>query len=256
MILYLEPAIAIPLFFVLGLVMGSFGNVLIGRLPQGESITGRSHCPHCGKTITAFELIPVLSWMFLRGKCSKCKKSISIQYPLIELLSGGLFVWAFNLAPLFPLAAFALALAFWAMLLIAVIDYKTQLIPDVLTLLLALSAGVYQLLSMGHLSWMAVLVGMGFFGTQWILSKGRWVGSGDIFLAGALGLLLGSWQYLVMALMLSYIIGAAVAIVLLLTKRVGKKAQLSFGPFLVLGTFIVYWLGGEIMVLLFGGFTL
>ncbi len=226
--------------------MGSFGNVVISRVPKEEALTGRSHCPHCGRILSALELVPVLSWIMLCAKCRGCHKRIAFQYPLIELLSALLFVTAAYLQPLSAVAALVLAIAFWAMLLIAVIDLQTQMIPDVLTLLLALCGVSYHWM-MDDSSFAPALIGIGFFGIQWVVSRGRWVGSGDIFLAGALGLIVGTWPLMIVALMASYIIGAAVALILLATGWIKKSENISFGPFLILGAMIALVWGQKML---------
>lgn len=246
----LESAIATPLFFVLGLVMGSFGNVVISRIPQEESITGRSHCPKCGRTLSAWELIPVFSWVLLRGKCRGCGKSISFQYPAVELISAVLFVVAAQMTGGVLLAGISLSMALWVMLMIAVIDMRMSVIPDALTLVLAVSAVAYHFTIGSQIVLIPALIGIGFFGAQWILSKGRWVGSGDIFLSGALGLLIGSWQLMILALMVSYIIGAAIASILLASGRTKKSANIAFGPFLILGAVITMLWGQKILEML------
>lgn len=250
MSVFLEPAIAYPFFFVLGSVMGSFGNVVADRLPTGTSLSGRSHCENCKKTLRIWELIPIFSWLFLRGKCARCGAKIPARFAVIELASGLLFVAAAYVSGFLLIPSILLALAFWAMLLITLVDLRTQLIPDILTIILALAALGYQL-SIGGNPLLATLIGPGFFGLQWIASRGKWVGSGDVFLSGALGLLLGVWPLAVMGLFFAYITGALVAVIGLITKKVTRSSHIPFGPFLILGTLVVFFLGNKILALLF-----
>jgi prepilin signal peptidase PulO-like enzyme (type II secretory pathway) len=226
------------LFFALGIVLGSFGNVVIARFPKNKSLMGRSACMQCKRVLTPLELIPVASFLFLNGRCHGCGKPISWRYPLVEFSSALLFVLALPLAGFDFFAALALAIVFWAMLLIVVIDSATQMIPDALTIVLSIAAIAFHLLSGAPVAIEGGLVAGIFFGTQWLLSRGNWVGSGDVFLGIALGVLLGSWQDMIIALMTSYIIGMVFAIILLLLKRATKKSHLAFGPFLVAGAFV------------------
>lgn len=231
---------------VLGLILGSFANVLIARIPKGESIGGRSHCMTCGRTLQARDLVPVISFLLLKAKCRTCGENISWRYPLIELLTAALFILAAWMAQGNIMMTIALAISFYAMLLIVATDFDTQTIPDAFTLLLFIGA-VSLRITEGSWSVAAPLIGLGFFGLQWLLSRGRWVGSGDIFLAGALGILLGSWLLMLLSLWFAYIIGAAVAVIILIRHKRKAAKTIAFGPFLILGAFIS---------LLFGDFIL
>jgi len=235
------------LFVVSGMVLGSFGNVIILRTPEGRSINGRSGCPDCKKTLGPLELIPVISFLFLMGRCSGCHRRISWQYPVIELVSGLLFAAALIPASFDLFSGLLLALCFWAMLLIAVIDARTGMIPDALTLVVILSAVGFRWWSDGHIGLEAPLIGAGFFGLQWIVSRGQWVGSGDILLAAGLGVLISDWQIMIMMLMLAYMAGALYAVVLLAMKRVSRGAHMAFGPFLVGSAFVCFLWGDEIL---------
>lgn len=230
--------------------MGSFGNVVMDRLPKEESLGGRSHCDACGKTLSPLELIPVLSWVTLRGRCSTCKKPISAEYTIIEAITGALFVFALAFGEMQIIPAIFLALTFWAMFLIAVIDLQTSLIADVLTFVLTIGGIGYQWSTTGIVPLGGLAIGVGFIGALWSLSRGRWVGSGDIFLAGSLGVLLG-WQLTIVMLFLSYIIGALVVIILLLTHQVARHAHIPFGPFLIGGAFVSLIWGEQLLNLMF-----
>ena len=238
------------LFAMLGLALGSFGNVLIARLPAEKSIGGRSVCPRCGKILTWKELIPVVSYAWLKGRCRGCKERISMQYALVEAASCALFVAAALLFPGDLIAALCASVGLWAMLLIAVIDARTQTIPDILTIV-AGAAGLLLQLHLGTVGIAAPLVGGLFFGAQWLMSGGRWVGSGDIFLAISMGLLLGTWQHMLVALTAAYIIGAAWVLWLLFRHQVNVGQSVAFGQFLVLGTFIAF-IGGERILMVMG----
>jgi prepilin signal peptidase PulO-like enzyme (type II secretory pathway) len=235
--------------FLIGVALGSFGNVVILRLPQNESIGGRSRCPHCKHVLQAWELIPLFSFIILGGRCHHCKKPIAWQYPLVELVSGLLFVLAgiflsFVIAP-----SILLGLALWAMLLIAVVDARTQTIPDVLTATLFLAALTLRIVTHSFDVGGAMLA-IVFFGLQWLLSRGKWVGSGDVFLAIALGVLLGSWVHLLLALMAAYIVGALFVSVLLGLGTMHRSQHIAFGPFLVLGATLAFFYGDKALVFL------
>lgn len=239
----------VVLLFLLGLALGSFGNVLILRVPQGEDIAGRSRCPHCKRVLAAWELIPVLSFFLLRGKCSTCRARIAWQYPIVEFISALLFLFAGTLSAFVFLPSLFLALAFWAMLLIAFIDARTQMIPDALTAALLVAAIIYHLLLHGFDPGGAMLA-VAFFGLQWLLSRGRWVGSGDIFLGVALGVLVGSWMHLLIALMAAYIIGALYVSVFLGLGTMHRSEHVAFGPFLVIGGMISFLFADRLLAIL------
>ena len=236
-------AIGIPLFVLLGLTMGSFATVLLERLPKNASIGGRSQCPHCHGTLRIFDLVPIFSYLWLLGKCRTCSARISPRYPLTELASAIIFTGAFLWTDGTLFAALGLAISAWALFVIVLFDAYTQLIPDALTLVAALGAATYRLQTTEWtLLLSAALVGLCVIGAQWLLSRGRWVGSGDVLLAGAIGLLMGSWEQMLVALFIAYILGGIVAAILLL--KFGTKARgmkISFGPFLVMGGMVSFF---------------
>ena len=238
------------LFFVLGLIAGSFGNVLIHRLPSEESLWGRSHCPHCGKALRPLELIPLLSFAFQRGRCAHCKNAISWQYPIVELSSGLIFLLAQHVEYWDTTTALLLGLALWLLFLIAIIDGRTRMIPDSLSVALIVIGALYAHLTNGF-GIDGVVLGAGFFGVQWLVSSGRWLGSGDIILGAAIGALLSSWKLVVLALFWAYILGALWALLLLSTQRAGRKSEIPFGPFLALGAALALLGSDQIISLLF-----
>lgn len=233
---------------LIGAAVGSFLNVLILRTRRQESaLTGRSRCLRCGATLRWFELIPLLSFGWQRGRCRHCKTKLSWQYPLVEILTAAGFVLA--------VAVFGFR---WTMLLdwlivgaliaVAVYDWRWALLPDAFTLGLAV-VGLVGAWSHGLAPTdilLGGLAGAGFFGLQFVLSRKRWVGSGDILLGAALGLLLG-WRMLGLALLLAYFIGALAASVLVLMKRRRTSSSIAFGPYLTLGAFIA-WLWGPRLI--------
>ncbi len=231
-----------------GVLLGSFGNVLIFRVPANRSINGRSHCMHCKHVLSWFELIPVLSYLGLRGRCRKCHKHISFQYPLIELLSGCIGVLAVMHVPAL-LPAFFFGVSLWLLLVLAVIDGRTGTVPYTLSIPFVASSLLYTLL-LGPLTQGAginlaasIVIGAGFFGLQWIISRGRWVGSGDILLGAGVAALVGTPPLTLIALGLSYIIGAVIAVGFLAARKKTLAAALPFGPFLACGAAITIWYG-------------
>lgn len=238
--------VALSFAALIGMCIGSFGNVLIDRLPAGISILGRSRCDGCHRTLTAVELLPIVSWILLRAKCRSCHAPISARVPFVEGVSGLLAVAAYAYTDHALIPAICFFCALWALLLIAVIDLRTRTIPDALTLTVFVSAIMYHWFSTGVVPVTAPIIGAVFFGVQWIFSRGRWVGSGDILLAAAIGMLLGTAQNAVWMLLLSYIIGANVAIVLLLLKRLSRHDMVPFGPFLVIAGYVVLFLGSAL----------
>lgn len=231
------PGIIVALWAMFGLAFGSFATVVVTRLPAGDTLGGRSRCPHCGRTLRAWELVPVLSRLWLRGSCGGCGARIPVLYAFLEVASALLFALAALSVPGAPAVAALLALTLWILLLIAVIDLRTTMIPDVLTIAFAVS-GLLLALALHRASIAGPILGTAVFALQWRVSRGRWVGSGDVLLGGAIGMALGSWIDTLLALGLAYIIGAAVvSVALVLRVRVGRAVP--FGPFLAAATMIL-----------------
>ncbi|MDD5041098.1 MAG: prepilin peptidase [Candidatus Peribacteraceae bacterium] len=241
----------IVLFAVLGLVFGSFGTVIISRVPAGRHLGGRSRCPRCTHVLGAVELVPLFSYLLLRGRCRHCSRSISVFYPLLELASALLFVLAFFIGST-PLPSLLLAFSLWLLLLIAVIDARTQTIHDALNVSFLLFSVAYVVV-LGRLHMAGPLLFIFFFGVQWLLSRGRWVGSGDILLGAGIGFLLGGWEKALLCLGLAYMLGAAAAIFLLATKRATRKSRIPFGPFLAIATLLMVVAGNEMLRMLVPG---
>lgn len=213
-----------PLLFILGLIVGSFLNVLIYRIPRGQTfVSGRSRCPHCHHDLKGLDLVPVFSYLALRGRCRYCKHRISPQYPLIELISGALFV----LAP----SPFMIVVT-ELLLVLAVIDYQHLIIPDSLLIVLVIVAFAFQpaaFFSMNHL--LTALGCAGSFFLLWAYSRGAWVGFGDVKLLAVLGLTFG-FPGAVLVLYGAVLGGGLVSMVMLLLKKATLKTQLPFGTLL------------------------
>lgn len=222
--------------FLLGAVIGSFLNVCILRIPAGESIvTGPSHCPKCGKRLKWYEMLPILSWLALRGRCSGCKAHISAQYPLIEAVNGVLWIVVFQRFGICPEALIG-ALLSSALLTLSVIDERIQEIPSginifILALALAASAIDYQ-------NWLTHLAGAFAISVPaaiiFFVSGGRGIGGGDVKLMAVCGLLLG-WQLIILAFFAGCILGAIIHIARMIISRKGHV--LAFGPYLSAGVF-------------------
>lgn len=275
------------LFFLLGLCVGSFLNVLIYRETQEESfrvlefksfrkwlpswLVGRSYCDHCKKKIAWHDNIPLLSFVLLGGRCRHCRKKISIQYPLVELLTGIEFVWIYFLvsSQLAILSRFEgfyslLTLLVWlligtSLLTIFVADLKFQIIPDV-----AVFAGIIGALLKIYFDYR--FTGLADFSTLWsacfaalfflflvFITKGKGMGWGDVKLVIFLGLLLG-WPEIVLCLFLAFLTGAMVAVILVIIGAKKFKDKIAFGPFLIIVAVITLFYGEVILKWYIQGF--
>ena len=239
--------------FVFGLLIGSFLNVVIYRVPRGESlVTPGSHCPECDHPIRAWHNVPVLSWLVLRARCAHCGARISPRYPLVELGTGVAFVVvALSLDQVDLLSAIPAYLYFTAVgIALALIDLDCRRLPDaivlpsypVLAVLLALSAG-WQ-----HDWWSLARAGIGgaalfafFFLLAFIQPQG--MAFGDVKLSGLIGGVLGylSWWTLVLGSFLGFLLGALVGVALMASGKAGRKTAVPFGPFMVAGALIAFF---------------
>lgn len=231
------------LFATLGSILGSFANVCIWRLPRGESILWPpSHCVHCKGPLRPWHLVPVLSWVFLRGKCALCGERISIRYPLVELTAAclfGIIGWRWGIS----LAALKYCILTLALLIAVGTDFSHQEIPDQVSLG---AAAILGLISLVTLDWQDLLGGIILFGLLFLValaSKGG-MGGGDIKLALAIGFALG-WKNGLAALFLAVVTGGIFAAALLIK---GKRGQaLPFGPFLALGAWGAMFYGAALI---------
>jgi leader peptidase (prepilin peptidase)/N-methyltransferase len=253
------------LFFTLGLVIGSFINALSFRYNSGKSILTASACFSCGEKLKARDLVPVLSFLFLKGKCRDCGSKISVQYPLVELITGAVFLLIyvkiqdllFVSAEMF-VASTLVMLAFWAIFIfIAVYDFKHKIVPD---------GAVYTMsfIAISDILWRGEFIRFfyGFilftpFFLLWFLSRGRLMGLGDGKIALALGLLLPI-AVSSSGVILSFWIGALYAVFIMSKQRIGlnkagkkttMKSELPFVPFMFLGSFAAFYFGLDILSL-------
>ena len=265
-----SPAFFVTVCGVLGLLVGSFLNVVIHRLPkmmerewraqcaelQGVEPAAQprynlllppSACPHCGHRIGALENIPILSYLLLRGKCKGCGAPIGLRYPLVELVSGLLSVavaWHFG----FGVAAILALLFVWALIALTFIDFDTQLLPDSITLPL-LWLGLLGNLSGTFVPLDKAVIGaaagyLSLWSVYWLfkLATGKeGMGHGDFKLLAAIGAWLG-WQMLPLVVLLSALVGAVVGIALMVVARHGRSVPIPFGPYLAGGGLIaLFW---------------
>jgi prepilin signal peptidase PulO-like enzyme (type II secretory pathway) len=258
------------LVFVLGLVVGSFLNVVILRLNSEESIVNaRSKCMDCGHPLAWYDLFPLVSFLTLRGKCRYCAKKLSWQYPLVELATGLIFLILFDHSfhtfdlfalsepgafGLLTLAGFVVALyVFAALVVIFVFDLRHYIIPDVVIYPAIAVASFWKVLEVtlaaGKIDPMALLwillpalVAGGFFLFLIIITRGKGMGGGDVKLAFLMGLVLG-FPSILAALLLAFVSGAVVGVALILVGKKGMKSMLPFGPFLIFGFVLSYFYG-------------
>lgn len=238
----------LPFSFILGLCVGSFLNACIYRLPRGISLVAPpSHCPACGARLRPLDLIPVLSYIFLRGRCRHCGGTISPCYPLVEVLTGAgfpLITWKYGVS-LYTVAQ----LVFFSVLVAAAfIDLEHRIIPDRLNLF-ALGAGVILVALQGTGALEDGLLGAILAGGLLLLvalfSRGG-MGGGDVKLALVMGLYLG-WQKVIVALFFSFLLGAVVGLLWAYATRQNLKTAIPFGPFLAAGSFLAMLAGEEII---------
>ncbi|HWJ79663.1 MAG TPA: prepilin peptidase [Niallia sp.] len=236
------------LIFLYGITLGSFYNVVGLRVPIKESIVRpRSHCSSCGRTLSSFELIPVFSYMFLRGKSTCCKASISPLYPIFELLTGVLFV----LSPLllgWRLELFVSWTLISLFIIIIVSDLKYMIIPDKVLLFFSALFIIERIFIPLHPWWDSLLgavIGFVLLLVIAIVSKGG-MGGGDIKLFAVIGFVLGT-KLLFVAFFLSTLLGTLGGFLGMLTGAVKKGKPIPFGPYIALGTLLAYYFGADII---------
>ncbi len=241
--------------FLIGLVIGSFSNVCIYRLPRNESVIfPASHCPACNQSIKWYDNIPLLSYLLLKGKCRYCQSRISVQYPLVEFLTGFIYLALFLFYGL-QLKTLAYMLFCSALIIITFIDLKEQIIPDVISLPL-LAIGFLFSIFIKNISPLNSLLGiLSGGGTLFLIAivgsylfKKEAMGGGDIKLAAMIGAFLG-WQLTLLSLFLGFFFGAIVGIVVLIKNKEKneKSDSIPFGPFIALGSVLTLFFGKAIL---------
>ncbi len=252
----MTPAITI-IFFILGLIIGSFLNVVILRLNTSRSFGGRSGCMSCMNKLSWYELIPVFSFLGLGGRCRNCKSKISIQYPLVELVTGTIFALLFLKFQdvfftdffIFSFTYFYYAFVFSLLVVISVYDLRHKIIPDSLALIFGIFAlfglfffdiNGFSLHFPSLIEFSSGLIIAAPFALLWLVSSGKWMGLGDAKLAIGLGWLLGLTGAL-SGVVLAVWVGATVGIALVVfSKKHGMKSEIPFAPYLVLGALITF----------------
>lgn len=248
------------IIFLLGLTVGSFLNVLIDRLPREESVAkGRSYCEHCKKPLLWYDLIPLVSFVLLKGKCRYCHSPISLYYPTVELVTGVMFVLIFdhlrdvpheNIKYQISNIKYVVSLIYYlfitsSLIVIFFADLKYGIIPDKIVFSSILVSIVYLFINhksliINHL--VSALMSFLFFLILYIVTKRKGMGFGDVKLVFLLGIFLG-WPYIIIALYFAFLTGAVVGCILVLWRK--KKltgGTVPFGPFLVLGAIIaLFW---------------
>lgn len=238
------------LAILLGVCIGSFLNAAIFRAHEEGSVwKGRSKCMNCEVPLGWMDLIPVVSYLLLRGRCRQCKQVIDWQYPIIEIVTGMLFLVAYAVTP-YDIVLLVRNWTFISFLIIIfVYDLRYFYILDRFTIP-AMIVAIIANLWIGIIHPWSFLLGAvvlgGFFLAQYLLSKGVWIGGGDIRMGVLMGLILGLEQGLV-ALFLAYVVGAVVSIGLLLSGKVTRKTALPFGTFLALGTLVCLFIGRDLL---------
>ncbi len=241
------------LIFIYGLLIGSFLNVCIYRIPREESIIfPSSHCPNCGTSLKWYDLVPVLSYIFQKGKCRYCGGEISQQYPIVELLNAIMYLFIY-LQFGFTLEFLFYAIIFSILIIITVIDLQHMIIPDSLVIAIFIFTIIYKLLNYILYrqspelinSILGLVLSVLLFLLIIIISKGG-MGGGDATLIGVLGFILGI-KGIFLAIFLSFILGAIISIFLLIMKIKNRKDPIPFGPFIILGFLIVVFWGESLI---------
>lgn len=256
------------LVFLLGLSLGSFANCLIWRLYKEEKIIGRSYCPKCQHNIAWYDNIPLLSYLLLKRKCRHCQQDISIQYPIIELsmailflffwwqqldfrILPGLVFWETISVSFFWLRLSFVLMAVWTLIVVFVFDLRYYLVS---TLLVWPATAFFLIINiiMG-VSWSNLLLGMVFGGLffliQYLITKGKGIGEGDIYLGVLLGSIFSLSIYLAAAIFIAYILGSLIGILLMILNKKTWGSRLPLGVFLSLGAIITLILEQEILLL-------
>jgi len=256
------------MIFLMGVCMGSFVNMLVFRtmfekqIPRTnnqETNRKRSFCDFCGKQLNWWNNVPVLSFLFQKGKSQCCHKKLDVSYPIVEIITGLLFLLnfqfsIFNFQSIFNFEFLILNLITVLVIYSAVYDAKTMYLPDWSTYTLIFLAIIYQIIGRPVGPPMLYLLNIvyaaigasGFLLLLYLITKGKGMGLGDVYLALFMGLLLG-WPKIILAFYIAFIVGAIWGIILLILKRKKIKSEVPFGPFLLFGTMVVWYFGDKIM---------
>lgn len=234
------------LIFTFGIVIGSFLNVCIYRIPMHETVvTERSHCMRCGYQLSWYDMIPVFSWLCLGGKCRKCKEPISPQYPIVEATNGVLYLLVFAVCG-FGLESIIYCLMASALLVLSVIDWRTYEIPIGINIFI-LVLGILHIV-IDYQNWLDYVIG--FFSISIVLlilfyvSGGRAIGGGDVKLMAAAGVVIG-WKLIILAFFIGCIVGSIIHLTRM--KLSGAERVLAMGPYLAVGIMIATLWGEKLI---------
>jgi len=244
----------IVLFFIFGLSIGSFLNVIIYRLPQNKNLLGRSYCDNCKRKIFWFDLVPIVSYLFLKGRCRFCKNKIDWQIPIVELSTAFLFVSVFLKFPIltdFKLWFYLFVVS--SLIAIFFIDLRNGMIPDkiiypvtIIALLFVIFSSPFSFLNFVFSGVISFL----FFLIIFLVTHGKGMGFGDVKLATVLGLILG-FPKIIISLYLAFLTGGILSLILILWgKKRFKKDTIAFGPFLAFSALLTIFLGDKLVLLL------
>ncbi len=250
--------------FIIGLSLGSFVNALVWRLHEKKDwIKARSQCVNCHHELAAIDLIPIISWIILRGRCRYCQKPISIQYPIVELITAVLFLLSYIYWPVALNGWHIAVFIFWlaaltGLIALAVYDLRWMLLPTRLIYVLMVFGLIMAIInivgstnrlgvSLGYLE--GALIGGGIFYIIFQISKGKWIGGGDVRLGFLLGLLASTALRSFLLIFIASIIGTIVSIVLMSVSKLKRTSLIPFGPFLIISIVIVQLAGADIIKL-------
>lgn len=255
----------IAVIFILGLFVGSFLNVLVDRLPKGESVVrGRSHCEKCKKTLAWYDLIPLLSFLQLKGQCRYCRTPLSVYYPVIELVTGAIFVITFIFVSQESIMYQVLSIKYiWELfyylfivssfIVIFFADLKYGIIPDKIIFPAILVSFLYLILNTQYSILPHLLSAIGaclFFLALFLVTKGRGMGFGDVKFAFLMGLILG-FPNIIVGLYVAFLTGAMLGCILIVwRKKRLHGTTIPFGPFLVIGTLAAIFFGENFLTVL------
>lgn len=227
---------------VVGACLGSFINVLIARYSHAEAtLTNRSACPQCAHTLRWWELIPILSFIWLRGRCAHCRQPISWQYPIIEATTAAAWLWAFGVYAAPSIQQVTIAAILTVLILLWAIDARHLLLPDIYIMWLSVFVILHRWSgpeSTGFGFIPGILAGSAFLLAVWLITRGQGLGFGDVKLALPLGLLVGG-SGIVTILFLAFMAGGLVAVYLLLRRQATLKTAVPFGPYLIAASIAV-----------------
>lgn len=251
-----------------GIIIGSFINALVWRLHYNSShkkklsiVNGRSICPNCGHKLAILDLIPLFSWLFLGGKCRYCKKPISIQYPIVELLTGVLFVcsklfWNYGFDTYGKLLFIIWSVILVILIVLTIYDIRWKLLPNILVSPLIILSTVFifilylagnNILILTSAVWGIVVV-FGLFYILFATSSGKWIGGGDVKLAVAIGLLVGGPAASILMIFLASLFGSLYSLPLIIVSGKKVNQKIPFGPFLIISTYICFFFSEQILV--------